>query len=119
MRVVSISDAIKLEYAKAIGADLERLLCGRGYKEQHRQTLTAYFLDQVEKQPNCPQENFLKFVDENAGVDIFFVTGMREHAPVAAVTHLVPMTRVVEIRVQSNESVRQSRGAKTRNLGYR
>jgi len=119
VRVLSISDAIKLEYARAIGADLERLLCDRGYKEQHRQALTAYFLGQVEKQHNYPQENFLKLVHDNAGVDVLFVTGMREHAPVAAVAHLVPDTRVDEIRVQSNESVRQSCGAKTRNLGYR
>jgi hypothetical protein len=41
VRVASISEAIRIEYAKATGLDMERLLCDRGYKEQHRQALTA------------------------------------------------------------------------------
>jgi hypothetical protein len=41
VRVASISEEIKLEYTRATGADMERLLCDRGYKEQRRQALTA------------------------------------------------------------------------------
>jgi adenine phosphoribosyltransferase len=117
VRVASISEAIKLEYAKATGADVERLLCDCGYKEQHRQALTAYFLEQAEKYPNYPQENFLKLVHDNAGAEVLFVMGMREHTPVAAVAHLVPGTRVVEIRVQTSEKVRRDRGAKNEDHG--
>jgi hypothetical protein len=42
-RAVSISEAIKREYAVATGADTSRLLSERAYKEQHRTALTAYF----------------------------------------------------------------------------
>lgn len=42
-RAVSISDAIKQEYAAATGADLSRLLGDRAYKEQHRPALTTHF----------------------------------------------------------------------------
>jgi adenine phosphoribosyltransferase len=103
VRVVSISEAIKIEYAKATGADLECLLCDRKYKEQHRPALTAYFLDRVDQRPNYPQENFLKLVHDNAGVDVLFITGMREQGPVAAVSHLVPGSRVIEIRIQTDD----------------
>jgi hypothetical protein len=103
VRVTSISEAIKMEYAKATGADLERLLCDRGYKEQHRPALTAYFLDRVEHRPNCPQENFRKLVHDNTGLNVLFVTGMREQGPVAAVSHLVPGSRVIEIRIQTDD----------------
>jgi adenine phosphoribosyltransferase len=119
VRVASISEAIKLEYANATGADAERLLCDRGYKEQHRQALTAYFLARTEEHPNYPQENFLALVHDNAGAELLFVTGMREHTPVAAVAHLVPGSRIVEIRVQTSEKVRRSRGAKNENLANR
>ena len=119
VRVASISEAIKLEYAKATGADGERLLCDRKYKEQHRHALTAYFLAQAEDNPNYPQESFLALVHDNAGAEVIFVTGMREHTPIAAVAHLVPGSRVVEIRVQTSEKVRRDRGAKTENYGDR
>jgi adenine phosphoribosyltransferase len=107
VRVASISEAIKLEYAHATGADPERLLSDRGYKEQHRQALTAYFHDRVRQQPNYPQENFLELVHVNAGVDVLFVTGMREQGPVAAVSHLVPGSRVMEIRIQTDDEPAQ------------
>jgi adenine phosphoribosyltransferase len=103
VRVASISEAIKIEYAKATGADLERLLCDRKYKEQHRPALTAYFLNRVDQRPNYPQENFLKLVHDNTGVDVLFVTGMREQGPVAAVSHLVPGSRVIEIRIRTDD----------------
>jgi phosphomevalonate kinase len=118
VRVASISEAIKLEYAKATGVDVARLLCDRGYKEQHCQALTAYFLARAEDHPNYPQESFLKLVHDNAGVDVLFVTGMRESWPVAAVAHLVPGTRVVEIRIQTDEETRRARGATTEGHPY-
>jgi adenine phosphoribosyltransferase len=118
VRVASISEAIKLEYAKATGADVERLLCDRGYKEQHRQALTAYFLERAGDYPNYPPESFLKLVHNNAGVDVLFVTGMRESGPVAAVAHLVPGTRVIEICIQTSEDTRRARGATTEGTPY-
>jgi adenine phosphoribosyltransferase/phosphomevalonate kinase len=117
-RVASISEAIKGEYAKTTGTDLERLLCDRTYKELHRPALTAYFNDRVRQQPNYPQENFLKLVHDNAGVDVLFVTGMREQGPVAAVSHLVPGTRVIEIRVQTNEDMPSSPRGKVDDPGH-
>jgi hypothetical protein len=93
------------------GADPERLSCDREYKEQHRPALTAYYCDRVDEQPNYRQENCLKLVNDNAGVDVLFITGMREQGAVAAVAHLVPGTRVFEVRVQTNdEERRRSRG---------
>jgi adenine phosphoribosyltransferase len=57
-------------------------------------------------------------VHDNAGVDVLFVTGMRESWPVAAVAHLVPGTRVVEIRIQTDEETRRARGATTEGHPY-
>ncbi|KOC15906.1 phosphoribosyl transferase domain protein [Aspergillus flavus AF70] len=109
-RAVSISDATKREYATATGADLNRLLSDRAYKEQHRPALTAFFQDQVRHRPRLPEEHFLNVVDSAADVDVLLITGMRDEAPVATFSHLVPDARLLEVRVQAGEEMRRARG---------
>lgn len=46
-RVIGIGDTAKQEYAEATGANLQRLLRDRRYKEQHRAALTAFFQEQL------------------------------------------------------------------------
>ncbi|KAM0111953.1 hypothetical protein ACP6JB_002294 [Aspergillus fumigatus] len=88
-RAVSISEATKREYAEATGANLEKLLSDRAYKEQHRSKLTDFFQDQVLRRLRLPEEHFLDVVHDAVGVDVLLVTGMRDEAPVAALSHLV------------------------------
>ncbi|KAH8822027.1 phosphoribosyl transferase domain protein [Xylogone sp. PMI_703] len=108
-RVVSISDATKREYAAATGVNLNRLLWDRAYKEQYRAALTKFFQDQVRQRPGLPEEHFLNVVHGAADVDVLLITGMRDEAPVAAFSHLVPDSRLVEIRVKASEGMRQVR----------
>ena len=108
-RAVSISDATKREYAAATGADLSRLLSDRGYKEQHRPALTTFFQGQARQQPRLPEEHFLNVVHSVVDVDVLLITGMRDEAPVAALSHLVPDSRLLEVRVQANEQTRRVR----------
>ncbi|KAL6698076.1 hypothetical protein J3F84DRAFT_366426 [Trichoderma pleuroticola] len=109
-RVVSISDVTKREYAAATGADLDALLQDRAYKEQHRPALTAFFQDQVRQRPRLPEEHFLNVVHGAVDVDVLLITGMRDEAPVAALSHLVPDSRVIEVRVRSRQETRQAHG---------
>ncbi|KAK6815895.1 hypothetical protein RU639_008976 [Aspergillus parasiticus] len=109
-RAVSISDATKREYATATGADLNRLLSDRAYKEQHRPALTAFFQDQVRHRPRLPEEHFLNVVDSAADVDVLLITGMRDEAPVATFSHLVPDVRLLEVCVQAGEEMRRAHG---------
>ncbi|KAL7915891.1 hypothetical protein GGI35DRAFT_9977 [Trichoderma velutinum] len=109
-RVVSISDVTKREYAAVTGADLKALLQDRAYKEQHRPALTAFFQDQVRQRPRLPEEHFLNVVHGAVDVDVLLITGMRDEAPVAALSHLVPDSRVLEVRVKSREETRRTRG---------
>lgn len=108
-RVVSISDVTKREYAAATGADLTALLQDCAYKEQHRPALTAFFQDQVRQRPRLPEEHFLDVVHSAVDVDVLLITGMRDEAPVAALSHLVPDSRVIEVRVRSREETRHAR----------
>ncbi|KAI8941466.1 hypothetical protein NX059_002685 [Plenodomus lindquistii] len=108
-RAVSISEAIKREYATATGADTGRLLFERAYKEQHRTTLTAYFKDRVQHEPQLPEEQFLQVVNEAAAVGVLLITGMRDKAPVAAFSHLVPNSRLIEVYVHASAGTRQLR----------
>jgi adenine phosphoribosyltransferase len=108
-RAVSISDATKQEYAAATGTDLNRLLWDRAYKEQHRPALTTFFQGQVRQRPRLPEEHFLNVVYGAADVDVLLITGMRDEAPVAALSHLVPDSRLLEIRVKTSEEKRQVR----------
>ncbi|KAI1132343.1 phosphoribosyl transferase domain protein [Nemania abortiva] len=112
-RVVSISDETKRDYAEAVEADLDRLLHDRAYKEQHRSALTAFFENQVEKQPYLLEEHFLNVV-RSASVDdladVIIITGMREDAPVAMLSYFMPATRLLEVRIQASEEARRFRG---------
>lgn len=108
-RAVSISDATKREYAAATGADLNRLLWDRAYKEQHRPALTTFFQGQVHQRPRLPEEHFLNVVYSAADVDVLLITGMRDEAPVAALSHLVPDSRLLEIRIKASEKTRKVR----------
>jgi adenine phosphoribosyltransferase len=108
-RAVSISDATKREYAAATGADLNRLLWDRAYKEQHRPALTTFFQGRVRQRPRLLEEHFLNVVYGAADVDVLLITGMRDEAPVAALSHLVPDSRLLEIRVKASEETRQVR----------
>ncbi|KAL7950086.1 hypothetical protein V8C42DRAFT_309446 [Trichoderma barbatum] len=108
-RVVSISDVTKREYAVATGADLNALLHNRDYKEQHRPALTAFFQDQVRKRPQLPEEHFLNVVYDAVDADVLLITGMRDKAPVATLSHLVPDSRVLEVRVKAKEETRRAR----------
>jgi adenine phosphoribosyltransferase len=108
-RAVSISDAIKREYAAATSADLNRLLWDRAYKEQHRPALTTFFQGQVRQRPRLPEEHFLNVVYGAVDVDVLLITGMRDEAPVAALSHLVPDSRLLEICVKASEETRRVR----------
>ncbi|KAF3901989.1 hypothetical protein ABW21_db0208427 [Orbilia brochopaga] len=109
-RAVSISEATKREYAAAADADVNRLLGDRAYKEQHRRALTAFFQAQVRQRPRLPEEHFLNVVYGAAGVDVLLITGMRDQAPVATLSPLVPNSRLLEIRVTASEETRRARG---------
>lgn len=108
-RAVSISEETKRQYAAATGAELSRLLSDRTYKEQHRPALTAFFQNQVQQRPLLPEENFLDVVHNAVGVQVLLITGMRDEAPVAAFSHLVPDSRLIEIRVTAGEETRRTR----------
>jgi adenine phosphoribosyltransferase/phosphomevalonate kinase len=110
-RAVSISESTKREYAAATGADVDRMLRDRAYKERHRPSLTAFFQKQVHQRPQLPEEHFLRVVHEAGNVDVLFVTGMRDEAPLASFSHLMPETRLLEVYVQASNETRQARGA--------
>ena len=106
---VSISDRTKREYAAATGADLSRLLSDRTYKEHHRPALTEFHQEEVRQRPQLQEKHFLDVVHNATDVDVLLITGMRDEAPVAAFSHLVPGSRLVEIYVQVSEETRQGR----------
>ncbi|KAF3055773.1 Adenine phosphoribosyltransferase [Daldinia childiae] len=108
--VVSISDVTKREYAAASGANLNRLLLDRVYKEQHRPALTAFWKDQARQRPRLPEEHFLNVVHGAEELDVLLITGMRDEAPVATLSYLVPHSRLLEVRVQASEEMRRARG---------
>lgn len=105
-RAISISEATKHEYAAATGANLQRLLRDRGYKEAHRPTLTAFFQSQVQRRPRLPEEHFLHAVRNAADADVLLITGMRDQAPVPSWAHVVPQSGLLEVRVDASHETR-------------
>lgn len=110
VRISSISDETKREYAASSGSDLSRLLRDRAYKEQHRPAMKRFFHEQMQKRPGLQQEHFLSVVHDAADVDVLLITGMRDDAPVATFSHLAPGSRMLEVFVQaSGQTVRDRR----------
>ncbi|KAF7864439.1 hypothetical protein EAF04_006573 [Stromatinia cepivora] len=105
----SISDVTKREYATAAGADPNRLLSDRSYKEKHRQALTVFYHDQVVQRPQLPMEHFQNVVHDFGNVDVLLITGMRDEAPVATFSHLVPDRRLLDVRIEAGQTVRSTR----------
>ncbi|PTD06451.1 Adenine phosphoribosyltransferase [Fusarium culmorum] len=103
--VLGIGDVMKREYASQRGADSERLLGDRVYKEKHREALAAFFNQQLEHRPHLAEEHFTEAV-RSADVDILFITGMREEAPVANLWHLVSDVRLVDVHVKASHKIR-------------
>ncbi|KAJ5214786.1 phosphoribosyl transferase domain protein [Penicillium chermesinum] len=107
--VWSISDKTKCDYAVAAGADRDRLLCDREYKEHHRASLTAFFRAQLKRHPQLLEEHFLQLVATAADIDVLLISGMRDEAPVSTYSPLVPRSRLLEIHVSGREEERTSR----------
>lgn len=108
-RAVSISDAIKKEYAEATGTSYDRLIRDRNYKEKHRPRLTAFFEEKNRRRPQLREETFLDVVSASEDVDVLIITGMRDKAPVARLSHLVPGIRLVEVHIKADKQTRRTR----------
>ncbi|KAM0517680.1 hypothetical protein ACHAPE_004653 [Trichoderma viride] len=106
-RAVSISDETKREYAAA--TDLQALLHDRAYKEQQRPALTEFFQEQVRQREKLPEEHFKNVVYGAVDVDVLLITGMRDEAPVATFSQLVPDSRLLEVRVEISKETTRAR----------
>ena len=62
-----------------------------------------------DERPRLPEEHFLNVVYGAVDVDVLLITGMRDEAPVAALSHLVPDSRLPEVHVQASEQTRRIR----------
>ncbi len=51
----------------------------------------------------------MNVVYDAVDVDVLLITGMRDEAPVAALSHLVPDSRLLEVHVQASKQTRQIR----------
>lgn len=109
-RLESISEVTKKEYAAAKGVPLGKLLENREFKEQHRPALTTFYREQLQRRPWLPKEHFMNVVHSSSGVDVLFITGMRDQAPVATFSHLIPQSRLVEVNVTASRSIKRARG---------
>eukprot|EP00899_Mesostigma_viride_P018322 jgi/Mesvir1/26491/Mv16157-RA.1 len=87
--VSRISDETKREYAAAHGADFDRLVNDRAYKEEHRAALTAFHEGQQRSTPAIRETHFLDVL-RRSRADVLFVTGMREGSPRRRYASLAP-----------------------------
>ncbi|KAK8857231.1 phosphoribosyl transferase domain protein [Apiospora arundinis] len=111
VKVSNISENTEREYAIEAGVDPNRMLHDRVYRELHRPALTKFFEAQLRERPHLLKDHFLEAVIKAAhsDVDVLFVTGVRDEAPVAAFSHLVPGSRLIEVRVQASRKTRYIR----------
>jgi adenine/guanine phosphoribosyltransferase-like PRPP-binding protein len=70
--------------------------------------LTEFFQQQLKGRPRLAEEHFVNAV-RSANVDVLFITGMRDEAPVARLWHLVPDIRLVDVHVEASQKARTFR----------
>ena len=114
--VVSISDETKKAYATARGVNFNLLLNNREYKELHRDSLTEFFQKQLTQNPRLREEHFLNVRCNAQDSDVLFITGMRDEAPVANLSHLAANSRVFDVRVEASEKTRYRRRGSQSNV---
>ncbi|KAF5624528.1 phosphoribosyl transferase domain protein [Fusarium sp. NRRL 52700] len=107
-RVVSISEVTKRKYAAATGADSDRLINDRLYKEQHRKSISEFYKSQLKANPSAAENHFLEVLKEDAS-DVLFITGMTEIAPGTTLSHLVHDARLIDVQVRVSEATRNLR----------
>ncbi|KAL9618685.1 MAG: hypothetical protein Q9160_006652 [Pyrenula sp. 1 TL-2023] len=104
--------------AKAFGPNRPRLARLKHTLDPHNvlayasplpKTPPEHKLEQVRQRPWLPEEHFLNVVYGAVDVSVLVITGLRDEAPVAALSHLVPDSKVLEIRVQAPEQTRRIR----------
>ncbi|EXM18569.1 hypothetical protein FOTG_13386 [Fusarium oxysporum f. sp. vasinfectum 25433] len=98
---------------------VSRVYRDRAYKEQHRPALTTFFKEQMRQQPRLPEKHFLNVVSDAADMDVLVITGMRDEAPTATLSHLVSNSRLLDLRVTASEKTRQARRKCQINDNYR
>ncbi|KAF4958337.1 hypothetical protein FGADI_2503 [Fusarium gaditjirri] len=94
-RVVSIREVTKKKYAAATGADPDRPINDRLYKEHHRKSMNDFYKNQLKVDPFVAENHFLEVVKEDIS-DVLFITGMAEQAPGAKLPHLVHDARLID-----------------------
>jgi hypothetical protein len=107
-RVVSISEATKRKHAAVKGADPGHLIIDRHYKEQHRRSIIDFFKKRLTEDPSAAESRFLEVLNEDAS-DVLFITGVKEIAPGATLSHLVDDARLIDVRAQASEATRNLR----------
>ncbi|EWG49291.1 hypothetical protein FVEG_08863 [Fusarium verticillioides 7600] len=109
-RVVSISEATKRKHAAVKGADPVHLIIDRRYKEQHRRSIIDFFKKRVNADPSAAENHFREVLEEDAS-DVLFITGVKEMAPGATLSHIVNDARLIDVRVQASEATRTLRSS--------
>ncbi|RKK78552.1 hypothetical protein BFJ68_g17885, partial [Fusarium oxysporum] len=71
--------------------------------------LTTFFKEQMRQQPRLPEKHFLNLASDAADIDVLVITGMRDEAPTATLSHLVSNSRLLDIRVTASGKTRQAR----------
>ncbi|RBQ70357.1 hypothetical protein FVER53590_26522 [Fusarium verticillioides] len=107
-RVVSINEATKRKHAAVKGADPVHPIIDRRYKEQHRRSIIDFFKKRVNADPSAAENHFREVLEEDAS-DVLFITGVKEMAPGATLSHIVNDARLIDVRVQASEATRTLR----------
>jgi hypothetical protein len=71
--------------------------------------LTRYFENKVRRRPQLLEEQSLQVVQDGTDTNVLLITGMRDKAPVASYSHLVPDSRLLEVHVEASKDTRQVR----------
>lgn len=71
--------------------------------------MTSFFQKQIQQCPHLRKKIFLNLMHRADDVNVLLITELREKAPIAALSHLVPKSKLLEIHVCASAQTRRAR----------
>lgn len=109
---ISHSDINKQLYCEKVGADLNRMLLDRDYKESHRNKLIAFAQKQQQGNPlflsELVLEKILNVITNN--VDIVFISDFRRKMEQHFFEQRFGQNNIITLRINASNTSREARG---------
>ena len=115
VRLVRQADELKKSFANINGLDVERLISDRVYKELHREEMTKFYTNSLEKDSLIWCRKIIEFIDKNGeNPKIYILSDLRHKYELDFYKETLQKISIsfITIRVETSDEIKEKRGWK-------